>query len=234
MGRSIHCSPCRQKDTSTFRVHASSPNLIQRGGFGKTLVWSACGLRQDRKGNTTQVLTHPLFVWRISNSLLARLAASSNELPFRSLETPLLSSSTAFRSPCQSLRDAGCGRNEVGCLDGAPSCYFAEPWDHDHLVFVASCTSTTLQLGTHTLVEYALHSWFISSDVATHETTQTAVGGAGKRMLQRASRYYAWMEYLGRWECDAKKGMAITSSYLNVQRIALYQSELQVERWGLS
>ena len=34
--------------------------------------------------------------------------------------------------------------------------------------------------GTHIPVEYALHSWFFLSDMATHETTQSAVGCAGK------------------------------------------------------
>jgi hypothetical protein len=34
----------------------------------------------------------------------------------------------------------------------------------------------------HTPVEYAIHWWFIPSDLdmSTHETNQTAVGGAGK------------------------------------------------------
>ena len=33
------------------------------------------------------------------------------------------------------------------------------------------------------------------------------VGGTVKRMLQRASQHYGWMECLGRWECDVKEGM---------------------------
>ena len=43
--------------------------------------------------------------------------------------------------------------------------------------------------GTHPSVKYALHSWFVPSDVAmsTHESSQTAVGGAGKRILQHGT-----------------------------------------------
>ena len=53
---------------------------------------------------------------------------------------------TVYHIPLPAPITAGCGRNEVGCLGGVPSCYFAEQWDHDRLVLVASWTSTTLQL----------------------------------------------------------------------------------------
>ena len=71
----------------------------------------------------------------------------------------------------------------MGCLDEALGCYFAEQWDHDHLVLVAERQPPPARHRdrTHTPVKYAaLHSWFFLSDAAAHETTQTVVGCAGK------------------------------------------------------
>ena len=97
--------------------------MVTRRTRFNAVVWGNTGMvvrastGPDRKGSGTQVLTHPtprgLFVWRTSSSLFARLAASSNKLPLRSLGTPLLSSFIAFRHPRLSLRDAGETRWDV-------------------------------------------------------------------------------------------------------------------------
>jgi hypothetical protein len=61
--------------------------------------------------------------------------------------------------------------------------------------------------GTHTPVEYALHPWFIPSDVdMTHEASQTVVRGTGKStVLVCFTVLAAWMESLGRCEYTRKR-----------------------------
>ena len=63
------------------------PNFIQRGGLGKH--WCVVRCAEPRKGNSTQVLTHPGTAWTLcladTPSTVARIAAPSNELLFRSI-----------------------------------------------------------------------------------------------------------------------------------------------------
>lgn len=68
----------------------------------------------------------------------------------------------------------------MGCSDGVLSCHFAERWDHDCLLPPGYHLPACHHDGNHTPVEYALHPWFIPRDVATHEATQTGVGGIAK------------------------------------------------------
>ena len=63
------------------------PSFIQRGGLGKH--WCVVRGAEPRKGNSTQVLTHPGTAWTLclanTPSNVARIVAPSNELLFRSL-----------------------------------------------------------------------------------------------------------------------------------------------------
>ena len=171
--------------------------MIQCGGLGKTLVCCACWLSQDHKGNGTQVPTHPRglciantqFAQREASRILQRTALSL------SWNRPLCRSFIAFRCPRLSLQDVGETRRDVLLM------FSAAILQNGRIMIVyrqlnARCLlSINYPLArhrdeTHTPVEYALHPWYIPSDVATHETTQRTDGALGKRMLQRVLRCY--------------------------------------------
>ena len=123
---------------------------------------------------------------KVASNSLVRLATSSNELLVRSLG--IAHSSLFIASGCLrlSLREVGEARWDAlmqflaftlqngGIM--SPCCQF-----NSRLLGV-NYPPARQRAGTHPPVKYALHSWFVPSDVAmsTHETSQMAVGGAGK------------------------------------------------------
>ena len=98
----------------------------------------------------------------------------------------------------------------MGYLHEAFSCHFAEHWNHDRLVSIASWTSTTLQLAT---VIEPIHAPSTLHIRGSFRVMWPLMKRLKRRLhwkseiLQRASQHYACMECLGRCECDAKEGM---------------------------
>ena len=93
---------------------------------GETLVWLyALVLGQDRKGNGTQVLTHPDTAWTLCLANIQFTLCKASRILQLSLSwnRPLL---LTYRIPHPTPITAGCRRDEVGYLDEAFSCYFAK------------------------------------------------------------------------------------------------------------
>ena len=105
--------------------------MVARRTYFNAVVWGNAvhaGAEPGRKGNGTQVLTHPDTRWtpRLANIQFTQRKAS------RILQRTTLSLfwnrplSPVHRIPFPTSITAGRGRNEVGCPDEAPSSYFAE------------------------------------------------------------------------------------------------------------
>ena len=142
----------------------------------------------------------------------ARPAGSSNEPLSRSPGIALSSSFIAFRCPRLSLQDVGeletrwdvltTRKFPAAILQNSGITIVCHQFDARCLLGV-NYPPGRQRDGTHTPVEYALHSWFIP---LLMKRLKRWLGTLEKPVLQRASRNYAWVESLGQYECDGKGG----------------------------